>query len=206
MVERILAAGRAVLVDDGYDAFTTNRVATRAAISPGSLYQYFADKQAIIEAVTDRWADDVSERVTASLVDRLGRRGPAAVHGVLDALLAALEADPEVLRVVMTELPASRFRERRSALRRRITDVTAATLAAQPGIDPLTRAWVLVGAVEALATQWVLEPPPARGVEEQADLRARVLAEMTTLAVAYLAAPTLDLRAGAGSDAAVENR
>ncbi|MET0526483.1 MAG: helix-turn-helix domain-containing protein, partial [Nocardioides sp.] len=36
MVERIIAAGRQVLLLEGYDAFSTNRIAARAGISPGS--------------------------------------------------------------------------------------------------------------------------------------------------------------------------
>lgn len=38
MVQRLLEAARAVLVRDGYDGFSTNRVAAEAGVSPGSLY------------------------------------------------------------------------------------------------------------------------------------------------------------------------
>ena len=189
MVERILAAGREVLVDDGYDAFTTNRVATRAGISPGSLYQYFSDKVAIVEAVTDRWTEEVSERVAASLTERLGVTGRPMVRGVVDGLLAAVESDPELLRVVTTELPGSRYRARRQALRRRIAEVTTAALAGRGTRRPdaATSGWLLVVALEALAVQWVLEPPPARAGETPADQRDRIVEELTDLCLAYLA-------------------
>ena len=48
MVERIVEAARVVLVRDGYEAFTTNRVADEAEVSPGSLYQYLPDKSALV--------------------------------------------------------------------------------------------------------------------------------------------------------------
>ena len=51
MVERIIEAGRTVLLRDGYDAASTNRVASEAGISPGSLYQYCPNKDAVITAI-----------------------------------------------------------------------------------------------------------------------------------------------------------
>ncbi|NHA00383.1 TetR/AcrR family transcriptional regulator [Nocardioides sp. W3-2-3] len=107
MVERIVTAGREVLVASGYDAFSTNRVAAAAGVSPGSLYQYFPDKAAILDVVIDRYWSEVAENVAASLSDRIGDLGPAMVRDTADALVSALEADPVVLRVVAEE-PADR--------------------------------------------------------------------------------------------------
>ncbi len=56
MVERIIAAGQTVLLRDGYEKASTNRVAGEAGISPGSLYQYFPDKESVLAAVIDRHA------------------------------------------------------------------------------------------------------------------------------------------------------
>ncbi len=165
MVERIITAGRAVLVDDGYDAFSTNRVAAAAGISPGSLYQYFPDKAAILDVVIDRYWEEVTERVAAALADRIGEFGPAMVRATADALVAALEADRELLRVVAVELPAQRSRERRAALERRVRELATTYLAARPGSSrrpsPATTAWVVVLAVENLAIRWVLDQPAA---------------------------------------------
>ena len=94
MVERIVAAGRAVLVQDGYDAFSTNRVAAAAGVSPGSLYQYFPDKAAILDVVIDQYWTEVADSVAASLADRIGEFGPGMIRATADALVAALEADP----------------------------------------------------------------------------------------------------------------
>jgi AcrR family transcriptional regulator len=40
-VQRILEATARVLIADGYDAASTNRIAAEAGVSPGSVYQYF---------------------------------------------------------------------------------------------------------------------------------------------------------------------
>ncbi len=56
-MELILDVAEHVFDEVGYDAATTNLIATRAEISPGSLYQYFANKEAIAEALTDRYVE-----------------------------------------------------------------------------------------------------------------------------------------------------
>ncbi len=181
MVERIVAAARDVLASDGYDAFSTNRVAERAGVSPGSLYQYFPDKAAILDVVVDRYWDDVAQRVFAALSERVATDPFAAREGA-DALLAALEADPVVLRVVAEELPLARHRDRRAALERQVRDLMTAALEMRRSEhkrpDPAATAWVIVLAIENLATRWVLDQPPIS--------RDRVIDEMVALASGYL--------------------
>ena len=53
-VDTILDAAARVLVRDGYGAFTTNRVAARAGVSVGSLYQYFPNKEALLAKLKAR--------------------------------------------------------------------------------------------------------------------------------------------------------
>jgi AcrR family transcriptional regulator len=48
--DAILAAAGAVFADIGYDKATTNLIAARAGVSPGSLYQFFSNKEAIAQA------------------------------------------------------------------------------------------------------------------------------------------------------------
>lgn len=180
-MERILDAGRVVLVRDGYDPFSTNRVAAEAGVSPGSLYQYFPDKQSILDSVIDRWMAEVSDRVAASLADRIGADGPDVLRQVLDALVAALEVDAPLLRVVTEELPASRNRVGRLSIERRVRDLAKATLRhAVPADDLTATTWVLVLSIEQLAVRWVLDQP---------DLtREQLVDEMGRLTSSYLAA------------------
>lgn len=183
MVERLLEAGRVVLHRDGYEGFTTNRVAREAGVSPGSLYQYFADKGAIVAAIIECWSDEVEEAAASGLAARLGEEGPAMVHAVADALLAALETSPALLRVVMEELPPREHRARLTAFERRVVDLVTAYLAARPGTSgpdrsPARIAWVLVMAVENLTVRYVLDDPPLT--------RADFLDEVTALCAGYL--------------------
>jgi AcrR family transcriptional regulator len=183
MVERIIAAGRQVLLSDGYDAFSTNRIAARAGISPGSLYQYFPNKDAIIDAVLQQYGDDLAEQVAAALGDRLGDTGPRMIRDTADTLLAALEKDVGLLRVSTEELPATRHGDRLAALERRVQELCVAYLAGRRDLlrssDHTTSAWVLVLCVETLTVRYVLDAP---------DIPRDVfLDEITALCQGYLA-------------------
>ena len=182
MVERIVAAGREVLIADDYDAFSTNRVAAAAGISPGSLYQYFPDKAAILDVVLDRYLEQTTERVAAAMSDRLGGVGLSVVREIVDALLTALEADRALLRVVAEELPLSRSRTRRDAVERRIAELASTYLIARPEHSrrphPAVSTWVAVLAIENLATRWVLDEP--------AISREQLIEEIAALVSGYL--------------------
>lgn len=53
-VAALLEAGAQVLERDGLDGFNTNRVAARAGVSVGSLYQYFPNKRALLVALIEQ--------------------------------------------------------------------------------------------------------------------------------------------------------
>ncbi|AXI79716.1 TetR/AcrR family transcriptional regulator [Peterkaempfera bronchialis] len=56
MAELLDAAGQ-VFAECGYSATTTNAIAARAGVSPGTLYQYFPNKDAIADALGERFAE-----------------------------------------------------------------------------------------------------------------------------------------------------
>ncbi len=58
-VEEILAAAGALFAEHGYDNVTTTMITARAGVSPGSLYQYFPNKEAIAQA----FAADATEQL-----------------------------------------------------------------------------------------------------------------------------------------------
>ncbi len=163
MVERIVVAGQTVLLRDGYGSFSTNRVADEAGISPGSLYQYFADKQAILAAVVDRYADELSTQLAAVLTTHLHKPGPELIRSTLEALMDALGANIEFLRLVVEQLPRALDNGKVAATEQRIGDLVSAYLQINPPRsrrhDPAISSWILVRTVEHLTIQYVLEEP-----------------------------------------------
>ncbi len=61
LVERLLDATAATLAERGLDNTTTNHIAETAGVSIGSLYQYFPDKQALVEGLLERMGRGVGE-------------------------------------------------------------------------------------------------------------------------------------------------
>jgi len=55
VVETILAATQALLLQNGLPKLTTNGIAAEAGLSIGSLYQYFPNKEAIVLELARRW-------------------------------------------------------------------------------------------------------------------------------------------------------
>ncbi|HEV2715612.1 MAG TPA: TetR/AcrR family transcriptional regulator [Terriglobales bacterium] len=49
----ILAAAREIFVRDGYEAFTIRKLAKQIGFSPGNIYLYFKDKNAIFDSLVD---------------------------------------------------------------------------------------------------------------------------------------------------------
>lgn len=60
-IEHILDVAATLFAEVGFEAATTNAIAARAGMSPGSLYQFFPNKDAIAEALTDQFAARLRE-------------------------------------------------------------------------------------------------------------------------------------------------
>src|SRR5512138_188963 len=68
-VESILTAASQVFAEQGYAAGTTNRIAERAGVSIGTLYQYFPNKETLAVRLLERHVEQ-GERMIAGLIER----------------------------------------------------------------------------------------------------------------------------------------
>jgi AcrR family transcriptional regulator len=182
MVQRIVDAGHHVLLTHGYDGASTNRIADRAGISPGSLYQYFANKDAIIAAVITQYADGMEARVAAAATLQLDQPAPVLVRTAIEALLDALAEQPEFLRVVVEQTPRIDGGDRLEKLEQRVAEIAAAYLRINRRLvraaPPEPAAWILVQTVEQLTIRYVLDRPPIS--------RDVFIDELATLTLNYL--------------------
>lgn len=88
-VEAIYAATIQVLLADGVSKLTTTRVAARAGVSVGTMYQYYPHKQALLFAVVERQL----EMITTAMLVAAERLEGSDVAGVGEGLaLAWLDA------------------------------------------------------------------------------------------------------------------
>jgi AcrR family transcriptional regulator len=56
-IEQLLDAAAQVFAEVGFEAATTNAIAARAGVSPGTLYQFFPNKDALAEALAARFGE-----------------------------------------------------------------------------------------------------------------------------------------------------
>ena len=82
-VEQMLDASAALIDELGYDALTTTLIAKRAGVAVGSLYQFFPDKRAVVQALTARNL----ERFVGAVNERLTQLGPEHWWDVVDSIL-----------------------------------------------------------------------------------------------------------------------
>jgi AcrR family transcriptional regulator len=68
-VERILDAAGELVSERGYESTTTSLIARRARVSPGSFYQFFADKRAVVQALAARNLESYGSRFGAAMSD-----------------------------------------------------------------------------------------------------------------------------------------
>jgi AcrR family transcriptional regulator len=87
--ERILTAAEQLVVSSGVESLTTRGVAERAGIPVATLYQYFADREAIVAALIERHVLSMDERIAAAL------QGLASysVRSIVQTTVAAYRAD-----------------------------------------------------------------------------------------------------------------
>jgi AcrR family transcriptional regulator len=67
LVGKVLDAASRIVVGQGVDAVTTRSIAAAADIPVASLYQYFADRDAILLALVERDTEEMDQQVRADL-------------------------------------------------------------------------------------------------------------------------------------------
>jgi AcrR family transcriptional regulator len=96
-LQRVLDAADDVLSREGAQAFTTTRVADLADVPIGSIYRFFPDKEAIVEALALRYWSDFEDLVAgiADADESKPLADPAAA--VLEVLAAGFRTRPGFL-------------------------------------------------------------------------------------------------------------
>ena len=61
MVDALIEATATAIVERGLEGVTTHHIADAAGVSVGSLYQYFDDKDALVEALVDKLANEIAQ-------------------------------------------------------------------------------------------------------------------------------------------------
>ncbi len=155
MVATILDATARVLVEQGFSETTTNRVAERAGISVGSLYQYFPSREALVAAVAQRYSETMKASLEALLVQTQAENLETALRRLLQGITDVHAVDLELSRILATELPRLGDMEWRKDIAERALAIAEALLTShrhelRDGLDLECAAYVVAKASEAV--------------------------------------------------------
>jgi AcrR family transcriptional regulator len=104
-VEALVEATARILVKDGFNKASTNRIAEVAGASVGSLYQYFPSKEALVAAVIERHQQEIMRTVRSELAGVLDQPVEKAVRKLIGVAIKAHRVDPRLHRVLAEQIP-----------------------------------------------------------------------------------------------------
>jgi len=184
-VGAILSATAELLGRSGLARLSTNRIAERAGVSIGSVYQYFPDKKGLLAALIHRERELVRDVTVRALASAEGEALEIAVGRVVAAVLQHQRARAPLHDALFHEAARALGDEQHAghASRRSVEDVVAAFLRARASeidvSDPRRASVVIVQTVSALAHESIVAPRP--------ELEGEALAtEATRMIVGYL--------------------
>jgi AcrR family transcriptional regulator len=159
-VDALIEATARILVREGFDKASTNRIAAEAGVSVGSLYQYFPSKEALVAAVMERHNRRLMQVVRGALAEAAALPMEQAARKLVAAAIKAHRVDPKLHRVLAEQIPRTGRLENIDALNRetyaqfrgylethrdefRTLDLELATFVCVTSIEALTHTAVL---------------------------------------------------------------
>lgn len=121
-VEALLEAAARVLAAKGYAGATTNRIAATAGASVGTLYEYFANKEAVFDALIQQEIARLVAAIEAEAIDPDAPLG-ATLRRVLGVAMSAMRHGPDLVRA-LEQVPGAVFRRRLVVARRSVVALT----------------------------------------------------------------------------------
>ncbi len=192
-VDAIFEATIQVLLSHGSMRLNTTRVALRAGVSVGTLYQYFPNKQALLFAVLERHLEMIVSAVEVACHDHHGVGTEAMAEAVVKAYLQAKAKQSDVssaLNLIAVELDARNLIE---AANQRGEEAIAAMLSTasdgRPGDLQVVAQTLLAAIYGTVRTFYERGSPPAAG--------DKVEKQLTVMCRAYLSASRREERAQA---------
>jgi AcrR family transcriptional regulator len=184
-VDALVEATARILVREGFDKASTNRIAEVAGVSVGSLYQYYPGKEALVVAVIDRHNRQIMQVVRRALAEVASQPIAKAVRRLVTVAIEAHRIDPKLHRVLAEQIPRTGALENVEAFNRETYALLRTYLEGHRGEIRVTdlglATFVCVTSIEALAHNAVL-----RSESLPEELMGTLVDEATRLVVGYL--------------------
>ena len=180
-VELLLDTAAGLLADEGVGAFNTNRLAEEAGVTVPTVYRYFPNKLAVIEALAERLVADWNDWFDDSRLADRRNDWRVVWRDYVDAFVAGIDAAPAgpAIRRAIHSMPELRALEDRDT--RHLAERLARALRRrEPGLasrDVRDAAELLLTTAIAAIDRAFIGPP---------RLRRRRIEALKTMQVAYL--------------------
>jgi AcrR family transcriptional regulator len=181
-VDAILQATLQVLTSVGKERLTTTRVAARAGVSVGTLYQYFPNKSALLQAALRRHMDQVRTAIETVCAQHQGESlldmGTALIFAFLAAKMQSVKASA-ALYAVSSDIDGTAIAKAAGHRSRRAIVELFATAREPPTKDPELIATAVVSALNGFSRSLLESKSPELQLEPLRD-------ELIVLVHAYL--------------------
>jgi len=183
-VEAILEATVQVLVAVGKERLTTTRVADRAGVSVGTLYQYFPNKTALLQAALRRHLEAVTNAIGRVCQEQRGHPLEEMAAALITAFLDAKMSDAKAsvaMYSISADVDGMKIARQIGLHSGKVVAAMFATTSDPPLNDPELVASMLTSAMAGISRRLLEGPSPEKHVEPLKQ-------ELIFLARAYLQA------------------
>lgn len=185
-VDAIFEATIQLLVTDGMHRLTTTKVAERAGVSVGTMYQYFPHKEALVYALNERYLEILAAKIEGTCRDQQGRPIGEMVEALIDTYWRAKTERSDVTRALYRSVAELDNQPLIDVFARRVDAATSAMLASARDVKfkelkivNLTLLTVIFGAVRN-AFERSLRPADVRRLRRQLVTMCRTYLESAT--------------------------
>ena len=166
--EQLLAVGRSLFAERGFDGTSVEEIAARADVSKPVVYEHFGGKEGLYAVIVDREVQALLGRLT----DALSQRGHPKQHvqRAALALLTYIEDSPDGFRILVRDSPVAQATGTFSSLIGDVATQVEGLLAAQfakRGLDASVApiySQMLVGMVALTGQHWAEVREPSKQV------------------------------------------
>jgi AcrR family transcriptional regulator len=167
-VDAILEATIQVLLSVGKERLTTTRVAFRAGVSVGTLYQYFPNKSALLQAALMRHLNEVTTALERVCRERRGRTLKEMATAVINAFLEAKMRNAKTsvaLYSVSSDVDGAKIAKQKGARSHRAIVGMLSTSCEPLTKDPQLVASMLVAAMTGVSRRLLESDEPEKQFE-----------------------------------------
>ena len=181
-VARILSATAELISEGGVEVITTNKIAERAHINIASLYQYFGNKEAVINALIEDYQNQLGRHLNDLVESMSGVPLEQAAPQVIRASMSLLRESQNIMPSMVTSLTASHLFPAARLLENRFLEAMRSYFAQQRDQLELgdidTSIYVIYSAVSSLIVKHLSAPATYLNDEE-------IIEEVAKLMIGY---------------------